>query len=138
MKTCIKCNEIKDLDKFGRHPHAKNGRTNTCRDCKLSYSKRWNKDNAERNWIHAIKNRYGLSLEEWNGLFEKQSGCCAICDKHQSELDCRLVVDHCHSSGFVRGLLCRNCNSAIGMLEERPEILDKAKSYLAKPKLKVV
>lgn len=138
MRTCRKCNEDKELSAFVRHKTSKDGYANTCKACKKSYERVWNKENADHVHLKQVVKRYGISAEHWNRLFEAQGGCCAICEKHQSTLPCRLVVDHCHDSGVVRGLLCRNCNSAIGMLEERTEVLQAAVDYLSKPRLKAV
>jgi Recombination endonuclease VII len=77
---------------------------------------------------------YGITLEDFNSLFEEQKGCCAICEKHQSEFKNALCVDHCHSTKKVRGLLCSRCNTAIGNLKDDPNTADKAAAYLRKSK----
>jgi hypothetical protein len=61
-----------------------------------------------------------------------QKGCCAICGVHQNERSDGkdLAVDHDHETGEVRGLLCTNCNTGIGQLQEDPEVLLKAIEYL--------
>ena len=78
--------------------------------------------------------KYNLTIEQYNEMFEKQNGCCAICDKHQSELTQILGIDHNHTTGDVRGLLCTQCNSAIGMVKESIELLEKCKQYLQRNK----
>jgi hypothetical protein len=77
-----------------------------------------------------LKIAYGITLEDYNRMFNKQGGCCAICGKHQSELRKKLHVDHNHKTGKVRGLLCQNCNSVIGQSYENREILNNAILYL--------
>lgn len=62
--------------------------------------------------------KYGISIEDYNGLFEKQDGRCKVCRIHQSELSRRLCVDHDHKTGEVRGLLCNKCNTNIAELEK--------------------
>lgn len=74
--------------------------------------------------------KYGLSLDEYNQLFIKQEGCCAICGTHQTTLKRRLAVDHCHDVGAVRGLLCTNCNIGLGMFKNDIKILHKAIQFL--------
>jgi len=64
-------------------------------------------------------------------MFEEQNGCCAICKKHQIEFKKKLHVDHNHKSGQVRGLLCHNCNLAIGRLQESPTIIASALEYVS-------
>ena len=66
----------------------------------------------------------------WEELLVKQNFCCAICKTHQSKLKKRLVVDHSHSTGEVRGLLCANCNAAIGLLQDDALNCFRASKYL--------
>jgi len=77
-----------------------------------------------------LKQRYGISAEDWQTMYNNQAGCCAICNTHQSDLTKTLCVDHCHSTGKVRGLLCDRCNKCIGAFEDNIDLLDNAKSYL--------
>lgn len=66
-----------------------------------------------------VKQRYKLSAADYYALFELQGGRCAICHVHQDEFGQRLAVDHEHATGAVRGLLCKGCNTALGMHEAR-------------------
>jgi len=154
MKVCPKCNASREDS------------VNDCQVCnrkrarawaiahKDENSKRaseWNKKNRERrNKTSAKSGRknkksrknnhllktYGLSLESYQALFEKQNGVCRICKKAESILDKRtgekvmLAVDHDHATGRIRGLLCGNCNRALGLLGDSPEILRTAADYL--------
>jgi hypothetical protein len=79
---------------------------------------------------HHLKTMYGITQDEYNQMFEKQEGCCAICNKHQSEVSRALSVDHNHSNGKVRGLLCHTCNSAIGKFYDNVSLLENAITYL--------
>lgn len=83
-----------------------------------------------------LEKAYKISLAEYNRLFNKQKGCCAICEKHQSELKNRLAVDHNHKTGKIRKLLCAKCNIWMGLLENKNfiEFTKKAKRYLEKHK----
>jgi hypothetical protein len=65
-------------------------------------------------------------------LFEEQRGRCAICNRHQFEFSKKLAVDHSHETEKVRGLLCSNCNHAIGQLKDDPELCFRAAEYLIK------
>lgn len=76
------------------------------------------------------KYRYGLCLEEYNKLLEKQGGCCAICNKHSSEFKKPLYIDHNHKTKEIRGLLCHNCNVVLGMVGDDIDILSKSIEYL--------
>ena len=65
-------------------------------------------------------------------MLKDQNYCCAICKKHQDEFDRRLAIDHDHSTGEIRGLLCSNCNASIGYALDDISILQNAISYLSK------
>lgn len=72
-------------------------------------------EQSGRRETSRLKHRYNLSKEDWDRMFEKQNGCCAICGKHQSEFAKTLGIDHNHQTGKIRGLLCYNCNRALGL-----------------------
>ena len=75
--------------------------------------------------------RRKITQEEYDFIYAKQKGCCAICGKHESNvLRNRLNIDHCHSTGKIRGLLCHHCNAALGHLEDSIDNLTTAISYL--------
>lgn len=74
--------------------------------------------------------RYGITIEQWQEMFDNQNGCCAICGKHQSKMVKTLSVDHDHKTGIVRGLLCHQCNAALGNLCDDIDVLKKALDYL--------
>lgn len=78
-----------------------------------------------------LKFYYGISLEDYNGMFEEQNGCCKICLRHQSELKNKLNVDHCHQSKTVRSLLCNQCNQALGLLKENPITIKAMLEYVS-------
>lgn len=80
----------------------------------------------------SLKYMYGITLDDYNNLYVEQKGCCDICNKHQSELKAGLCVDHNHTTGKVRGLLCVNCNQAIGKLYENVEFMENAIKYILK------
>jgi hypothetical protein len=73
-----------------------------------------------------FKRVYGISLEDYDVMFERQGGACAICKR----TGLTLCVDHCHLTGEVRGLLCIRCNSAIGFCSDDPALLQTATDYL--------
>lgn len=94
------------------------------------------KGNPDRFKSYSLKRDYGISLAEYEELFKKQNGRCAICgcdDKSERSNNNgykRLSVDHCHRSGTVRGLLCQMCNQGIGALEDSAGLLRKAADYI--------
>lgn len=94
----------------------------------------WRKDNPDKQHAIEIKRRYGLSLEDYNKMLMTQGMKCAICDTQHdsSKKRGRLYVDHCHTTGKVRALLCSAHNSMLGYAEDRVETFEKAIAYLKK------
>lgn len=86
----------------------------------------------ERLW--RLSKQYGISEERYNQLLEEQDYKCSICSKEfdTGVAQYRPYVDHCHKTGIVRGILCRDCNFALGLLKDSPEVLAKARLYLEK------
>ena len=96
-----------------------------------------------REW--AFRNKYGITVADYDAMLAAQDGGCAICGAKESYTkngkSKRLAVDHCHDTGTVRGLLCVNCNRGLGYLEDSTERLQRAIAYVArskKPRLKIV
>jgi len=76
---------------------------------------------------------YGITIEQYDKMLSEQKGVCAICSG-TCPSGRRLAVDHDHSTGVVRGLLCARCNAALGGPRERPELFQRALAYLAEHK----
>lgn len=82
-----------------------------------------------------LKKQYGITLEDWEQLYTAQGGVCAVCKTCESEKSSRyanLAVDHCHTTGKVRGLLCNACNRALGFLRDSPELARALADYVEK------
>jgi hypothetical protein len=93
--------------------------------------KRHYEENKERSleysrW-YSLKKKFGLSKEQYEALLEGQNHVCAICGKGCTKA---LAVDHCHTTGKVRGLLCNNCNRGVGHLKDSVENMTNAITYL--------
>lgn len=95
-------------------------------------AKQWQADNPDKRKAQRIK-KYNITFDEFNALLESQNGGCAIC-RYSDRSDPKFfpVVDHCHTTGIVRGLLCANCNHAIGKFKDNPALLRDAAEYLEK------
>ena len=76
-----------------------------------------------------LRTRYGLLLEDFDAMYKRQHGACAICEK--SCQSGKLYVDHRHADNHVRGLLCPRCNTAVGTLESLKDVLTRATLYIA-------
>lgn len=123
MKKCAKCNKQKELTEFYKHGPAKDGYRSYCKECCLEY----------RNSIgkaKQLKKRYGISIDDYNKMYESQEGFCSICGIHQSDLKVSLAVDHNHDTNKVRSLLCVNCNRGLGFFKDSIENLENAFLYL--------
>ncbi len=92
----------------------------------------YNKANRKNFRRYNLVSRYGLAIEGYNDLFSEQDGKCAICGIHQTELKKSLHIDHCHKTNKIRGLLCSNCNAAIGLFQDDIENMKCAILYLNK------
>ncbi len=135
-RECRTCHVVKDISEFYvKKSYGKPHRAWSCKKCQSAGARKWSKDNPERRtrnrWLYEIRTRYGMSESDWDALLAKQGGGCAICGtcepngKHS-----RLSVDHCHVTGKVRGILCSNCNRAIGLIQDNARLLRKAADYL--------
>lgn len=145
MKKCSKCKKIKQTQEFNPDKRSKDGCYSSCRICKNKECATYRKNNPDKiktsgkkwrdknpTWFREndLKNEYGMSLNEYNQMFNNQNGCCAICKKHQSNFKKVLAVDHSHKTGKVRKLLCHKCNNAIGLFLDNSQICYNAGDYL--------
>jgi len=138
MKTCNRCNEEKTFEGFAINSKGKHGYKSICKVCSSSDQKALHKKRmledpkAEKHkrWAKHLRLAYGLSEEEYVSMLKKQNNRCAICLKSEGFTRDKLYVDHCHSSLENRGLLCQQCNTMIGMAQDKQEVLLNAIKYL--------
>lgn len=132
QKECSKCKDTKDISCFDKRVNRKSGIQSMCRTCRASYPK-----NAcpKRIRNYDLLKSYGISTEDFEKLLTTQNNCCGICGINQDSLKTNkkkyLCVDHCHTTGKIRGLLCDKCNRGIGLLGDDLNNLIKAVEYLA-------
>ncbi len=91
---------------------------------------KYRKNNPDKIKDYKLRKNYGITLDEYNIIFNRQEGKCCICGVHQDELTKILVVDHDHCTGKIRGLLCDKCNRGLGHFNDDIELLQKAVNYL--------
>ena len=84
----------------------------------------------QRNRI--LKHRYGITQEEYESRLMSQGFACAICRKPESEIPKRMYVDHDHTSGKARGILCPGCNTAVGVVEKGTDFIASLYEYIKK------
>lgn len=133
---CTICTIILKVEEFPWRAKYLNSRRWICKSCttikRKQYGKRpyvWNK-NKERYMMH----QYGIDMKQYNIMFELQHGLCAICKMQETKLYngqiTLLAVDHDHKTNKVRGLLCHECNTGLGMFSDNIELLNNAILYL--------
>lgn len=138
--TCTRCKIAKLPNQFYKRATSSNGIDSQCKDCERAVFSNWQKQNPERlirkDQRHRLRLKYGLSLVEYDRLLAQQNHLCAICLRPERRLNrtgkpMSLSVDHDHVTGRIRGLLCKACNSAIGLFEDDGAIAERAALYLA-------
>jgi len=151
-KVCTRCKIEKHLDAFGNAGRGDERLRSYCKECAADYRRhpdaiaraksnrdkynanRREKYDPEREKFSKIRINYNLSKEQYEALYDSQSGSCAICGATEN-----LVVDHDHAccpaaakscGKCVRGLLCGNCNNGLGRFNDNVDSLQKAAEYL--------
>ena len=82
---------------------------------------------AKKARKYFLKKKFGMTIEDYNNMFEAQNGKCKICgNNHTNTMD----IDHDHTTGVIRGLLCRQCNQMLGLSKDNPLILIRAINYI--------
>lgn len=100
-----------------------------CKDCSREYGKTWRSANSTYYWDRYLGKRFGLPALDYEAILLKQDGKCAIC-RAPCKTGNRLAVDHDHSTGRIRGLLCLRCNTMLGQADDDRERLLAAVRYL--------
>jgi hypothetical protein len=126
---CKKCSINSNLDKFYFNKNGKYKRQNVCKKCMNIYDYKVDKNSK-------LKKAYGISLQDYNELLTKQNGKCSICGVNNNgyyrKKPRAFAVDHCHTTSKIRGLLCSDCNTGIGLLKDNIDLLNNAIKYLNK------
>ena len=89
-------------------------------------------EGARVNKSSWLKQRYGITLDQWEAMAASQGNVCAICRKRPIK-----HTDHCHTTGKIRGLLCHGCNVGLGSFREEVDTMEQAIAYLKKQHLQV-
>lgn len=116
-----------------------------CKHCMTRDAQQWNKRHPDKhkaiyqkaNHRANIRKRFGLTVEQYDKLAAKHGEVCAVCKKPESRAR-RLSLDHCHTTGRIRGFLCCRCNLLIGGAADDPDILEAAARYLRNPPIEGV
>lgn len=131
MKFCNACGTEKPHDDYykKKHPSGNYGLSPRCKECtKKQRRDIWaSPEGRERLTWNNVRSRYGIEKEQFDALLEAQNNACGICG---GSLNDKCCIDHNHSTGTVRGLLCDSCNRGIGLLKDSVSVLSSAVDYL--------
>lgn len=146
-KTCRRCALVKPAADFIPNARMRSGLSSYCRSCNAEKGREWKAANPDRAAAHAASRRPRTTLErrkvglwvkfrmrwdDYEALLAKQGGACAICrTEDPATKSGTFTVDHCHATGAVRGLLCMNCNLALGHFKDSRPALRRALKYLS-------
>jgi hypothetical protein len=151
MKRCAKCRTAKPVLEFGVDSQKSDGRLSWCRLCANTYYREKHKGNKaysqyqmdyrkstperKEKWTRSrrkthFKSNFGITLEQWEEMKEAQGNKCAICRTAFTSNTKRIQVDHDHTTGQVRDLLCYKCNTLLGQCDDSIDVLQAAISYL--------
>ena len=157
MTLCGNCRETKPDSDFEKTARYSSGLSRWCKVCITEQKERYKNRNqpvfqtegraetpaairatikdleflrSSADWKRGIKTRYNMDSPEYERILLSQNYSCAICGKHLSEGGRNFCIDHDHVTGKNRGLLCTNCNVALGLLKDDPQIISKALEYL--------
>ena len=120
------------------HPERPHHAKGLCASCYVVGRPGWKEQNNVGHRARTLKREYGLTEDDVHALLERQDGKCASCSRDITGVTIKkrgavcpdLRVDHCHTTGIVRGLLCNKCNVGIGCFDDKPELLEKAAAYI--------
>ncbi len=139
LKKCCMCKLEKDIEAFSLSGRAKDGRQTQCRACALEYSRR-PEQKKKRSELAAYRWRngkirddryqelYGITAKDYYRMLFEQGEVCKICGQSSHKA---LAVDHNHDTGQIRGLLCKDCNTGLGLFKDSMALIEKAAAYLA-------
>ena len=128
-RTCPTCGEEKPTENFYRDKRQ-------CKSCLRDHQRRYRAERPDYHHGRNLKQRYGISVDEYQTILTSQNNACPICKVEISDTlgykgKRAAVVDHNHETGEVRGILCSMCNLVLGYARENTDILYKAIVYLS-------
>lgn len=141
MKYCGRCKRWLNESCFAKDKSKKDGLQERCTECRhqhwITHGKQARKKlpkEIKQKWHrNAVIRKYGITVDEFYEMLQKQNNKCAICGStnwgHVSP-----SIDHDHKTGKVRGLLCNRCNTVLGLVQDDPNILQNTINYLKESK----
>jgi hypothetical protein len=133
LLLCLECNTVQPLDQFYCRVTKATGQqsySSYCQTCRCKRGRKQYHENPTKFKAAVRDGKYGLKPGEYEIMLAQQGGCCAICGYVPQIGQRPLSVDHDHTSGSVRGLLCGLCNTGLGNFRDESQFLRRAISYL--------
>lgn len=152
IKTCSRCKVEKPISSFSKDKYRSDKLNCQCRSCKKYYKDLISPDELKNQNDRTAINRYkyyknpdrklkyrnawliktyGINQDDYERMLLDQNGVCKICNKYRTQPGKNhLSVDHCHTTGKIRGLLCHVCNNTIGLFEEDIDLMLRAIEYI--------
>lgn len=130
---CVLCGDVLSNENWNKsHKESSDYR---CRPCYSKKSKEYRKRNPDIEFKARLIRNYNITFEEYMIMFNQQQGKCFICGNKEPVINPSgkrrwLAVDHCHTDGHIRRLLCVKCNSGLGNFNDDTDLLKKAIKYL--------
>ena len=129
-KPCPRCKLKKPFEEWTKHKNRPNGVGGYCKICNKEKWLEWRTNNPDAHRRAWLKRKYKITLEQYKDILDFQNGTCALCDKTEG-----LCVDHDHSTGTVRGILCQDHNKALGLLQDDVMVLKRSIEYLVRSRI---
>ena len=139
VKLCVICKEHKSFSEFYEYRKSPDGKCNRCKVCDNSNRRKYKAENKikvrRQQREQHLRVKFNMTQADYLAILKSQDHSCAICGKHYTDNDVagkvdHLSVDHCHDTGGIRGLLCHQCNRALGMFRDSQDLLYKAYKYI--------
>lgn len=143
LKRCGRCRESYELSMFHKDNSRKDGLNPTCKLCRSIESKKYSRADYNKEYFksdngaytrrkYVLMHSYKLSEEEYTEMLDKTRGCCPVCLQGFTfgKTKRRIVIDHNHETGEVRGLLCSSCNVGLGQVGDTLESVERLVKYL--------
>lgn len=136
---CSRCNTTKTRTEFYPNPYNPKWYRTPCKECLRSERRRIyrEKGGADRSYAQVLRDRHGITLEQYEQMVRTQGNRCAICRRPEAARNRngaprRLAVDHDHGTGRIRELLCVRCNAVVWALEDNHTTLPVIQAYIDK------
>lgn len=143
VKQCTRCRKVKPISEFHpRYDRADRRPQSHCKACHYQLTQAWRHRNRDKvNAVYRVYNgarRHGMTLLEYRAFIAKLPDACEVCGRNlhlhagATRLASTICIDHDHETGQIRGVLCMNCNTALGLAADDPALLRKLARYLTK------